>query len=119
GGGGRGGGRRPGGAPPPPAAELAEGLRVHPAAMRRNLGLTRGLIVSERLSAALSPVLGRARAKELLTELARRAHTEDRPLHELLAEQAELKDIDLDDLCAPAHYTGFAGTLTDRALERR
>ncbi|MFE8946052.1 3-carboxy-cis,cis-muconate cycloisomerase [Streptomyces sp. NPDC007856] len=101
------------------AAELAEGLRVHPAAMRRNVGLTRGLIVSERLSAALSPVLGRARAKELLTELARRAHTEDRPLRELLAEQVELKDIDLDDLCAPAHYTGFAGTLTDRALERR
>ncbi|MGW2647885.1 3-carboxy-cis,cis-muconate cycloisomerase [Streptomyces sp. NPDC001393] len=100
------------------AAELAEGLRVHPAAMRRNLGITRGLIVSERLSAALSPVLGRARAKELLTELARRAHAEDRPLRELLAEQAELKDVDLDDLCAPAHYTGFAGTLTDRALER-
>ncbi|MEV5169731.1 3-carboxy-cis,cis-muconate cycloisomerase [Streptomyces flaveolus] len=100
------------------AAELAEGLRVHPAAMRRNLGITRGLIVSERLSAALAPVLGRARAKELLTELARRAHEENRPLSELLAEVAELKGIDLDDLLDPAHYTGFAGPLTDRALER-
>ncbi|MEU6665106.1 3-carboxy-cis,cis-muconate cycloisomerase [Streptomyces sp. NPDC046727] len=100
------------------AAELAEGLRVHPAAMRRNLGITRGLIVSERLSAALTPVLGRARAEELLTELARRAHTEDRPLRELLGEQPELKEVDLDDLGDPAHYTGFAGTLTDRALER-
>ncbi|POX58303.1 3-carboxy-cis,cis-muconate cycloisomerase [Streptomyces sp. Ru62] len=100
------------------AAELAEGLRVHPAAMRRNLGITRGLIVSERLSAALSPVLGRARAKELLTELARRAHAEDRPLSELLPETAELKDVDLDELLDPAHYTGFAGPLTDRALER-
>ncbi|MFD8395582.1 3-carboxy-cis,cis-muconate cycloisomerase [Streptomyces sp. NPDC059680] len=101
------------------AAELAEGLRVHPAAMRRNLGLTRGLIVSERLSAALGPVLGRARAEELLTELTRRAHAEDRPLRDLLGEQPEVKDIDLDDLCAPAHYTGFAGALTDHALERR
>ncbi|MET8564023.1 3-carboxy-cis,cis-muconate cycloisomerase [Streptomyces flaveolus] len=100
------------------AAELAEGLRVHPAAMRRNLGITRGLIVSERLSAALAPVLGRARAKELLTELARRAHEEDRPLAELLEETAELEGIDLDDLLEPAHYTGFAGPLTDRALER-
>lgn len=100
------------------AAELAEGLRVHPAAMRRNLGITRGLIVSERLSAALAPVLGRARAKELLTELARRAHAEDRPLSELLPETDELQDIDLDDLLDPAHYTGFAGPLTDRALER-
>ncbi|KMS82482.1 MULTISPECIES: 3-carboxy-cis,cis-muconate cycloisomerase [Streptomyces] len=100
------------------AAELAEGLRVHPAAMRRNLGITRGLIVSERLSAALAPVLGRARAKELLTELARRAHEENRPLSELLAQVSELKGIDLDDLLDPAHYTGFAGPLTDRALER-
>ncbi|MGW4599918.1 3-carboxy-cis,cis-muconate cycloisomerase [Streptomyces sp. NPDC004457] len=100
------------------AAELAEGLRVHPAAMRRNLGVTRGLIVSERVSAALAPVLGRARAKELLTELARRAHTEDRPLSELLAETGGLEGVDLDELLDPAHYTGFAGPLTDRALER-
>lgn len=102
------------------AAGLAEGLRVHPAAMRRNLDATGGLIVSERLSAVLAPVLGRARAKELLTELARRAHAEGRPLRELLAEEAELKDVELDDdLTDPAHYTGFAGSLTDRALERR
>ncbi|MEV5872693.1 3-carboxy-cis,cis-muconate cycloisomerase [Streptomyces sp. NPDC052101] len=101
------------------AAELAEGLRVNADAMRRNLDLTRGLIVSERLSAALAPRLGRARAKELLTELARRTHSEDRSLGELLAEQPELKDLDLSVLTDPARYTGFAGFLTDRALERR
>ncbi|MGW2741578.1 3-carboxy-cis,cis-muconate cycloisomerase [Streptomyces sp. NPDC001450] len=101
------------------AAGLTEGLRVHPAAMRRNLDTTRGLIVSERLSAALAPVLGRARAKELLTELARRAHEEDRSLRELLVQEAELKEVELDDLTDPARYTGFAGALTDRALERR
>ncbi|MGV4986382.1 3-carboxy-cis,cis-muconate cycloisomerase [Streptomyces sp. NRAIS4] len=101
------------------SAELAEGLRVHPGAMRRNLDLTRGLIVSERLTAALAPRLGRARAKELLTELARRAHTEDRSIGELLSEQAELTDMDLAALTDPAQYTGFAGDLTDRALERR
>ncbi|MFJ9830938.1 3-carboxy-cis,cis-muconate cycloisomerase [Streptomyces sp. NPDC101169] len=101
------------------AAGLAEELRVHPAAMRRNLHITRGLIVSERLSAALEPVLGRFPAKELLTELARRAHDEDRPLRELLAEVVELKEVDLDDLTDPARYTGFAGALTDQALERR
>ncbi|MEV6762729.1 3-carboxy-cis,cis-muconate cycloisomerase [Streptomyces sp. NPDC051105] len=100
-------------------AELAEGLRAHPEAMRRNLDLTRGLIVSERLSAELAPVLGRPRAKELLTELARRTGTERRTLRELLAEEVELNDIDLDDLTDPARYTGSAGALTDRALERR
>jgi 3-carboxy-cis,cis-muconate cycloisomerase len=89
------------------AVELAEGLRVRPDVMREHLDLTHGLIVSERLSAELAPVLGRARAKELLTRLA----AEGRPL----AEAPELADVDLD----PTHYTGSAGALTDRALERR
>ncbi|WP_329222571.1 3-carboxy-cis,cis-muconate cycloisomerase [Streptomyces sp. NBC_01485] len=104
------------------AAELTEGLRVDADAMRAHLGLTHGLIVSERLSAELSAVLGRSRARELLTELARRAYTENRPLAELLAEQPDLKNVDvvdLDDLTDPARYTGSAGALTDRALERR
>ncbi len=101
------------------AAELAAGLRVHPEAMRRHLGLTGGLIVSERLSAELAPVLGRARAKELLTELARRTRTEHRTLRELLSEESDLKDVELDSLTDPARYTGSAGELTDRALERR
>ncbi|MCK8432811.1 3-carboxy-cis,cis-muconate cycloisomerase [Streptomyces sp. D2-8] len=89
------------------AAELARGLRVRPEAMRAHLDLTHGLIVSERLSAELAPVLGRARAKELLTRLASEGHP--------LAEAPELADVDLD----PTHYTGSAGALTDRALERR
>ncbi|SME97038.1 3-carboxy-cis,cis-muconate cycloisomerase [Streptomyces sp. Amel2xC10] len=101
------------------AAELAEGLRVRPDVMRANLDLTHGLIVSERLSAELSSLLGRARAKELLTELAPRTHTEGRPLAELLAEEDELRGVDLAALTDPARYTGSAGILTDRALERR
>ncbi|MCL6670965.1 3-carboxy-cis,cis-muconate cycloisomerase [Streptomyces panaciradicis] len=101
------------------AAELTEGLRVNADAMREHLGLTHGLIVSERLSAELAAVLGRARAKELLTELARRTYAEGRPLGELLAEQPELKDTDLGELTDPARYTGSAEALTDRALERR
>ena len=89
------------------AAELAEGLRVRPDVMRAHLDLTGGAIVSERLSAELADKLGRARAKELLTRLA----AEGRPL----AEAPELAGADLD----PTHYTGSAGALTDRALERR
>ncbi|MFI6805039.1 3-carboxy-cis,cis-muconate cycloisomerase [Streptomyces luteogriseus] len=89
------------------AAELAEGLRVRPEAMRAHLDLTHGLIVSERLSAELAPVLGRARAKELLTRLASTGQP--------LGQAPELTDVDLD----PTHYTGSAGALTDRALERR
>ncbi|MEU8845852.1 3-carboxy-cis,cis-muconate cycloisomerase [Streptomyces sp. NPDC048564] len=89
------------------AVELTEGLRVEAEVMREHLDLTQGLIISERLSAELAPVLGRARAKELLTRLA----SEGRPLDQA----PELADVDLD----PTHYTGSAGALTDRALERR
>ncbi|KUL78245.1 MULTISPECIES: 3-carboxy-cis,cis-muconate cycloisomerase [unclassified Streptomyces] len=89
------------------AAELAEGLRVRPDVMRAHLDLTGGAVVSERLSAELAAELGRARAKELLARLA----AEGRPL----AEAPELAGADLD----PTHYTGSAGALTDRALERR
>jgi 3-carboxy-cis,cis-muconate cycloisomerase len=101
------------------AVELTRGLRVDADAMRRHLDLTQGLIVSERLAAELAPVLGRARAKELLTRTAARVHTEARPLADLLAEEPDLKDLDLADLTDPARYTGSAGDLTDRALERR
>lgn len=89
------------------AVELTEGLRVAADVMREHLDLTHGLIVSERLSAELAAVLGRGRAKALLTRLA----SEGRPL----GEAPELADVDLD----PTHYTGSAGALTDRALERR
>ena len=101
------------------AAELAEGLQVRPDVMRAHLGLTRGLIVSERLAAELTPVVGRSRARALLTELAARTYAEDRPLGELLAEVPELRGLDLDALTDPVRYTGSAGALTDRALERR
>nr|WSZ13266.1 3-carboxy-cis,cis-muconate cycloisomerase [Streptomyces canus] len=100
------------------AAELTEGLRVHADTMREHLALTHGLIVSERLSAELAPVLGRARAKALLTDLAKRTYTEGVSLGELLAQEPELKDVDLDEPTDPARYTGSAGALTDRALER-
>ncbi|MER6103249.1 3-carboxy-cis,cis-muconate cycloisomerase [Streptomyces sp. NPDC001832] len=101
------------------AAELTEGLKVHADTMREHLGLTRGLIVSERLAVQLAPTLGRARAKALLTDIGKRAYTEGRTLAELLAEVPELAHIDLTELTDPAHYTGSAGALTDRALERR
>lgn len=132
------------------AVELVGGLQVRPDVMRQHLGLTHGLIVSERLSAELAAVLGRARAKELLTSLSERVYREGRTLAELLLEEPELaeraesaqpselsegsaragsgqsapsappglKHLDLDDLTDPARYTGSAGVLTDRALER-
>nr|WP_275558407.1 3-carboxy-cis,cis-muconate cycloisomerase [Streptomyces sp. 5-6(2022)] len=94
------------------AAELASGLRVFPERMAANLGLTEGLIVSERLIAALAPRVGRARAKELLAEAAR----EGVGLAEALSGVLALDR--LRELTDPTTYVGAAPALTARALAR-
>ncbi|MBT2400999.1 3-carboxy-cis,cis-muconate cycloisomerase [Streptomyces sp. ISL-100] len=104
------------------AADLTEGLRVHPDRMRQNLDLTHGLIVSERIAAALAPSLGRAAAKDLLTAASRRTATEGIPLAEALAAALptdELAEDELAELTDPTHYTGSAAALVDRALDRK
>ncbi|MEU4518811.1 3-carboxy-cis,cis-muconate cycloisomerase [Amycolatopsis sp. NPDC024027] len=105
------------------AAELARGLTAVPGRMRANLASTHGLIVSERLSAVLAPLLGKAKAKELLGEASRRAVREDRPLREVLDELPAITGVltaaALDALLDPAGYTGAAGALVDRALDDR
>lgn len=96
------------------AAELVSGLRVHAERMRENLDLTGGAIVAERVAAALTPMVGRARAKEIVTEAA----ASGRPLRESLGGVAEIADLDLDTLLDPTRYLGAAQPLIDRALAR-
>lgn len=120
------------------AAELATGLTVYPQRMRTNLDATGGLIVTERLAAALAPRLGKARAKQLLGQISARVATtgsgtqgNDAPgsgtpgnsnLAAALAAEPDLADWAtaerLADLLDPAHYTGAAPTLVDRVLHR-
>lgn len=101
------------------AAALTDGLRVLPAAMLAHLPLTGGLIVSERLAAVAAGRVGRARAGEILAEAAGRAGREGRSLADVLAGEPAFAGLDLAGLTDPAQYTGAAGALTDRALERR
>ncbi|HRP99375.1 MAG TPA: adenylosuccinate lyase, partial [Terrimesophilobacter sp.] len=48
------------------ASRLALGLRFEPVAIARNLGATGGLIVSERIVLALTPVLGPERVTAIV-----------------------------------------------------
>ncbi|MEU6924449.1 MULTISPECIES: 3-carboxy-cis,cis-muconate cycloisomerase [unclassified Streptomyces] len=104
------------------AAGLTGTLRVVPYAMRENLQLTDGLIVSERLAAVFAERIGRKRAGEVLVSAADRARAETTDLADVLAdvldEEPELAGLDLGELTDPARYTGCAGSLTDRALDR-
>jgi 3-carboxy-cis,cis-muconate cycloisomerase len=104
------------------AAELVEGFVPDPHRMQANLRLTRGLIVAERVAAVLTPVLGAAAARRLVTGLSVRSAREGRPLGELLAATPEVTDRftseDLARLLEPAGYVGAAGMLVDRVLNR-
>ncbi|NEC84787.1 adenylosuccinate lyase family protein [Streptomyces sp. SID12501] len=102
------------------AVELAEGLIVHPDRMLANLELTGGAVVTERLAVVLAPVLGKARAKKLLSTASAESATTGRPLNELLSSHPELATgftpAHLSDLLDPTHYTGASDALIDRAL---
>ncbi|MGW8066649.1 3-carboxy-cis,cis-muconate cycloisomerase [Streptomyces ziwulingensis] len=101
-------------------AELTRGLVVHPGRMRANLEATGGQIVSERVCAALTPLLGAAEAKELLTRASHQADGASRPLADVLSEHPALEDVlthdELTALLDPAAYTGAAAALVDRSL---
>lgn len=96
------------------AVELAAGLTVRPDRMRANLYLTGGQVVTERIAAVLTPRLGKAAAKQLLTDVSATAARTGQSLPELLTEHLSAEEI--ADLCDPTAYTGAAERLVDRAL---
>ncbi|MER8155493.1 3-carboxy-cis,cis-muconate cycloisomerase [Streptomyces sp. NPDC094472] len=98
------------------AAQLTSGLKVFSERMAEHLRLTDGLVVSERIAAELAEVVGRARAKELLTEASRRVAEGGVGLAEALA--GALPPDRLRELADPGTYLGAAPGLVDRALGR-
>ncbi|MFE2226115.1 class-II fumarase/aspartase family protein [Streptomyces kronopolitis] len=103
------------------AAELAEGLEVFPTQMRRNLELTEGAVVSERLNAVLAPLLGKAESKRVLAACARQAVAGEVSFAEALADHPDLRDqlaFDAQTLLAPDEYLGAADDLVARVLQR-
>ncbi|GAB2853323.1 3-carboxy-cis,cis-muconate cycloisomerase [Actinocorallia aurea] len=99
------------------ARGLVEGLVVHPDKMRADLGLTHGLIVSERAAAQLAASLGRDTARALLEEASARAATTGVPLAEAVAAllpPGTEAPFDPD----PTTYLGAAPALVDAALTR-
>ncbi|MFD7899406.1 3-carboxy-cis,cis-muconate cycloisomerase [Streptomyces sp. NPDC059743] len=105
------------------AAGLCTGLRVFPDRMRTDLDLTGGLLLTERLAARLTPLLGREAAARLLATASRRAMEQGIDLARTLAEDPELSALlpaeSLRELTDPAGSLGSAAALTDRALRRR
>lgn len=104
--------------------ELAEGLRVFPDAMRRNLDLTGPLLLSERVNAVVPPLLGDAGQETLqgVVDAALRVSPEERAdayargLRTAVPAEA-LSDDALADLLDPAGYLGEAEEIRRRILD--
>ena len=97
------------------AAALAEGLRGDAVAVARNLEATRGLLIAERLSIVLGPIIG----ADAVSEIVRAASLgSDLALlvHNALDAANTAVPHSLDDLLDPAAYTGLAHYLVDGEL---
>ena len=99
---------------------VLEGLEVDAQAMRRNIDLTHGLVMSEAVMMGLGPYIGREYAHDLVYDICREAVKQGRSLLDLLAEHPEInKHLDraaLAKLCDPANYLGQSGVMVDRVL---
>ncbi len=102
------------------AVTLAEGLQVFPERMRRNLDLTNGLVMAERVSLALAATFGRAEAHHLLEAASKTCLASGRHLRDVLADDPALAgSLDvaaLDALFDPVSYRGATDAIIDRIL---
>ncbi|WP_050515017.1 adenylosuccinate lyase family protein [Streptomyces rimosus] len=101
------------------AAELAEGLVPLSGAMARNLALTQGQIVAERLVVHLRSAVGKAEAKRHLGRIAASSAGGESFACAVRADPVVRESLSpdlLDEILDPAGYQGAAGELVDRAL---
>jgi len=101
-------------------AELAGGLEVHTGRMQQNLAITGPLVVSEKIMAAVAPLLdagtpgtGKPKVQALVNE----SLGGGAPLAELLRQavpEEDLPDAELKALLDPANYLGQNNELIDR-----
>ncbi len=102
------------------ANSLLAGLVVHPQRMRKNLGLTGGLINAEAVMMALAPILGRQHAHDVVYSASMRAVQDGSDLRTVLLADSEVTDrlspAEIDRLLEPESYLGLAGEFVDRVI---
>jgi 3-carboxy-cis,cis-muconate cycloisomerase len=117
------------------SSDLISGLEVHADAMKKNLEVTHGAIVSEAVMMELGKTIGRQvvpslqrminlltncrqYAHDLVYDLCRKAQIEDVPLVDLLGKHPEVKTErkELEALCNPANYLGLSVEMAEQVL---
>ncbi|KAG6917615.1 hypothetical protein DXG01_001846 [Tephrocybe rancida] len=102
--------------------DILDGIEVHPEAMLNNLGITKGAIASEAVMMHLGKIMGRQVAHDLIYDLCRKSNQENRPLVDLLAENAAIQKYgvrrqDLESWCGPENYMGLSQEMTLRITD--
>jgi len=94
-------------------------LVFYPENMKRNLELTHGLIMAERVMIYLvdSGKMGRQEAHELVRTLSHQAFSEKRHLKEAMLEKKILSEKEADELFDYSTYTGHAEKIVEDALK--
>ena len=102
--------------------QALDSLVVRPEAMATNLALTGGLPNAEAVSIALAGHVGVRRAHEIVAAACRDAIASERPLAEVVKENAaamaHLTPAEVDALLVPDRYLGMARTFVERVLTR-
>jgi 3-carboxy-cis,cis-muconate cycloisomerase len=102
------------------AAAIAEGMVIDAERMRRNLGMTGGLIVAEAVMMGLAPHLGRGEAHHVVKHACDVALADGIPLAEALSrDQAVAGRLDraaIERLTDPGGYLGSADAFIDRVI---
>src|SRR5205085_7630895 len=97
-------------------------LEVDADRMRRNLGLSQGMVMGEPLATALGGRIDPAQARDLVDAAIGKARENGRPFEEVVREDRDIRrhlETDaLRDALDPAHALGESSQLIDRALAR-
>jgi 3-carboxy-cis,cis-muconate cycloisomerase len=98
--------------------DCLEHLDVDTAKMRRNLDMTGGLLLAERVTGALSPALGRIAAREIVERAAMQSGDQ---FAQTLADMPEVREhLSVEEvarLLDPSGYLGSADAFVQRALQ--
>ena len=102
------------------SCRVLRGLRVNADKMLENLGVTDGLLLSERVMFALSDRYGRQIAHDLVYDCAMTAFERKTPFIDALLENQQVTAVldraQLEMLLDPRQYTGLADRFVDRVL---
>lgn len=97
------------------AVFLSEHLVVHEARMFKNVKASNGLMLAEAVSLALSPIIGRAEAKQLIQQAVQAALEQNRHLVDVVREKTNAT-IDWESLKDEMAYFGSSQQFINRVL---